>query len=295
MESGEGLKFEAQKSQPKVERVTITDLRPVTPERGGSVLVLQRNAKDKDNRKLPKDSPDFGKLDAGEPEATQAQSKEFFDQIFAELTPEERSTVDILIVGADTTLNMPDGRTSPHKRGFDTAEHVLTGVQDAMKEFSVAQAQLLNKLGKPIELTSGRLKDLKMMEDSPEFVQFLVNKYGSGQEFWNAYESDVEKETRTRMKAEGPVEIADRVGQYMGTLDNAMKLYHQSHPGRRAIVWAVSHYDSISPFLKQKVTGQPLEDYLPVDNRGGVVFNIKPSGESSTQVQGQSYQVNLAK
>ena len=60
---------------PSVERITPADIRPVIPQEDGSVFVLQRNAKDKDNRKLPVESPLFGALDEGEAEATQAQSK----------------------------------------------------------------------------------------------------------------------------------------------------------------------------------------------------------------------------
>ena len=174
MEAAEGLNLEAAATKPKVEKITLADLKPQIPEAGGSVFALQRNAKDKENRKLPVDSPDFGTLDKGEAEATQAQAKQFFDQVFADLSPEDRKTIDVLVVGADTTLNMPGGKTSAHKRGLETAAHVLAGVQASMAENNTEPNQLLNKTGLPIEFTSGRLKDLKMMEESPEFVQFMI-------------------------------------------------------------------------------------------------------------------------
>jgi hypothetical protein len=129
------------------------------------------------------------------------------------------------------------------------------------------------KTGKPIELSSGRLRDLRMFEDSPEFVQFLKNKYGSGKEFWVAYEVAKERETRLAMGAEGPEDIANRVDAYLKVVAKAMKSYTALHPGRRVVVWAVSHYDCISPYVKKQVAQLNetdfLDNYFPIEQGGG--------------------------
>ena len=117
------------------------------------------------------------------------------------------------------------------------------------------------------------MNDLHMLKDSPEFVEFLKNKYGTGHEFWKAYEDDSERKTREAMGAEGPDDIAKRVGEYMGVLANAMEQYHKQHPDRRVIVWVESHYDAISPFIKH-AAGMDNTDYLSVDNGAGVVVKL---------------------
>lgn len=295
MEQVEGLTPEQGTRKPQLERITPADIKPVIPEDGGSVFVLQRNAKDRDNRMLPVESPPFGSLDEGEGEATQAQSKEFFDQIFKDLPPEERAKIDILVVAGNASLRMPSGKRSPHKRSVETAGHILTGIKASIAEFGVNPDQLLNRTGEPIEIINGGLLDLKMFEESPEFVKFLVDKYGDTKELWVAYEEDRDKEVRERMGAEGPEDIADRVGDYIATLENAMKLYHQHHPGRKVIVFANSQYDSISPTLKKYVTGQPMETYLPVDYRGGVAFEVGADGSMSAYIQGYEYPVSFTK
>lgn len=282
-------------SKPPVEKITPADIKPIIPQDNGSVFILQRNAKDKANRKFPAESPLFGALDAGEAEATTAQSKDLFNQIFKDLPPEERAKIDILVVAGNASLRMPDGKNSPHKRSVETAEHILTGINASMAEYGVDASQLLNKSGKPIELSS--LTDLKMWDESPEYVDFLKAKYGYTQEnpqpFWEAYEDDVHKDVREQMGAEGPDDIADRVGGYMGTLTHAMKLYHERHPGRKVVVLANSQYDSISPVIKKYVSGQSMKDYVPVDYLGGVAFNVDPNGQMSANVKGQEYSVSF--
>lgn len=289
-------------ASPKTEKVTSADLKLKVPELGGTVIVLQRNAKDKDNRKLPEGDPRFGALDAGEAEQTQLESQAAFDELLGNMTDEERKTLDILVVAGDSKLFLPDGRRSEHKRAVETADAVLKGIRKAMGKFSITEQQLLNKEGQSIELSSGSLKDLYMLENS-DFVKFLIEKSTKDgvfdeKMFWTFYESDKFAKERMEMKAEGPLDIAKRVNEYMGTVANAMKHYHEKHPGRRVIVWAVSHYDSISPFLKKHVAGMTkqtfLDTYLPVDNRAGVVLNLRKGSLNATaQIKEREYNVSL--
>lgn len=287
----------------RVEGITAADLKPEIPNVGGSVIVLQRNASDRNNRKAPEDSPEFGTLDLGEAEKTRLESKAFFEHVFGALPEEERGTLNILVVAADTKLNLPDGRKSEHKRAVETADQVMAGLKETMSGFSVPDKQLINKTGKPIELSSGRLTALRMLEDSPDFVIFLREKCTTDgifdeQKFWVSYESDEYKKEREQMGAEGPVDIANRVNDYMRVLANAAKSWHRIHPSRRLVVWAVSHYDSISPFVKKNIVRMDeqtlLGTYLKVDSRAGVVFNLGEDGTATTEIKGQKYNASLA-
>lgn len=282
-------------SKPKIEVISPADIKPVIPEDGGSVFVLGINASDRANRKLGVDSPLFGALDEGQAEATEIQYRDFFDGIFKNLPPEERAKIDVLVIAGNANLRMPGGVDNSHKRSMETAGHILAGVRASMAEYGVKPKQLLNKTGEPIELTSGRLVDLTMWEKSPEFVQFLYDKYGDSKELWVAYEEDRHRDVRERMGAEGPNDIADRVGDYMATLDNAIKLYHQNHPGRKVVVILNTQYDSAAPAIKKFISEQPMEDYVQIEKRGGVVLEVGADGSMSTNIQGHEYPVSFSK
>lgn len=280
----------------KVERVTIDDLRPERFENGETEIILQRNAKD--NRD-PNSPIEMGALLPEAAEKVRQHAKKFFEDMFSMLGEDAKIT-DILVVAADTKLETPiDGVKSHHQRAVETAEEVIVGLKEAMEAFSLEQKQLLNKSGKPIQLTSGRLRDLRIFEDSPEFVNFLKEKYGQLKEFWVAYEVDKEKEIRIKMGAEGPEDVADRIDSYLRVLANAAKAYEESHPGRKLIVWAVSHYDTISPYIKKHISQLDEtsfhDDYLPVEQGAGIVMVADKQGNAETKIQGQKYQVSLGK
>lgn len=281
-------------TKPNLKKITPADIKPVVPEDGGSVFVFGINASDKKNRELP-GSHLFGALDEGQAKQTEFQYKNFADRIFEGLPPKERAKIDILVIAGNANLRMPGGVNNHHKRSVETAEHILTGIRDSMAEYGVNSNQLLNKAGRPIELTSGKLIDLEMWEKSPEFVKFLHDKYGDSKELWEAFEEDRHRDVREKMGAEGPNEIANRVGDYMATLDHAMKLYHIEHPGRKVVVILNTQYDSAAPMIKKFVSEQPLEDYLEIEKRGGIVFEVSADGAMSTDIQGHKYPVSFRK
>lgn len=262
-----------------LERICIEDLRPVVPQQGETVMVLQRNAKDD----RTDTSGDYGSL---VPEAAQ-QAREhacrFFRDIFEGLSEEERATIDVMVLASDAALITPSGKNSHHKRGVETAEVVMEGLKAAMKEFSLPEEQILNQ-GRTVEVSE--LRDLRMLEETPKFVQFLVEKYGTGRGFWVAYETDAEKETRIRMGAEGPEEIAERVSYALSVREQIAREYHKAHPGRRLIMWAVSHYDAISPFVKRNIAGMDMSAYLGVDHGAGISLHIDAQGKGTCEIQG---------
>ncbi|MFA7209240.1 MAG: hypothetical protein WC120_03055 [Parcubacteria group bacterium] len=274
----------------EIERITSADLHPKMPEIGGSTIVLQRNAKD-DRRK---DSPDMGALEVGAAEQVRVNAKEFFNKIFGGLNEEERKMIDVMVIASDSTLSTPDGIKNKHQRAVETAGQVMTGLRESMSEFFIADGQLLNNSaaqnGGAIEVSE--LRDLMILEESPEFTQFLIDKYGTGVEFWDAYESDSERETRVEMGAEGPDGIADRVNYALSLQAQIADEYHKANPDRRLIIWAVSHYDSISPFIKRHIAGIDMKKYLPVDQGAGISIGIDKRGKASCEIQGKELSLN---
>ncbi|MBI4276646.1 hypothetical protein HY629_02280 [Candidatus Uhrbacteria bacterium] len=283
---------EEKRELPKVERITIADLAPEMPEIDGTAIILQRNAKD--NRD-PQSPLEMGALIPDAARAVERHTRESIDRMLRALPPEERGAVDFLVVAADTMLDTPiPGVKSHQKRAVATAAHVLAGIQASMTEYGLTPTQLLNKTGKPVELSSGKLRDLRMFEDTPEFVRFLTEKYGTGQAFWAAFENDDERAVREQMGAEGPDDIARRVEHYIALLMRAMTSYHHAHPERRVIVWAVSHYDTISPYVKKSIVGMEKTDYLPVDQGAGIVITVKQNETASTKIQGKMYPMTVS-
>lgn len=279
---------------PKIEKIALQSLEVPIPTLDGSVIIFQRHGKD--NRDPKEILVPLGALMPESIHQIHSRVKESFDRLFAGLTPEERETIDIFVVSSDTSLRLPDKNiTSPRKRAVETAEVVINALQESMKGYALSEEHLLNKTKHPIELKSGIIKDVDILDHSPEFVQFLVDKYGTGQAFWEAYENDKEREKRLQMHAEGPEDVANRIKSYLLKLEHALKSYHQHHPGRRVIVWADTHYDTISAFIKRDVIGMDPHDYLPVENGAGIAIEIDNKNQAKTTIQGQEYHVSLKK
>jgi hypothetical protein len=59
------------------------------------------------------------------------------------------------------------------------------------------------------------------------------------------------------------------------------------------VIWNVSHYDTISTFFKNHVSGIPQKEYVPVDYDGGLSLSISPENEASITIQGKKYPVEL--
>lgn len=275
----------------ELNKVTEADIRPLLPEVDGTVLVLQRNAAD--DREL--NSPDIGRIKPESCKEVKQKAESFFSDMIEKIDQGERDKIDFMIVAGDTTLKTPDGIVSTHKRAAETANIVLEGLKKVMSDNSISEDQIINNTavanGGVIEVSG--LRDLLIMEESNEFVELLKKEYGTGKEFWQAYEEDLKKEEREEMGAEGPSEIADRVRYTLSTLSNISKKYHKDNPGRRLVVWAVSHYDSISPYLKKHVHGVSTEDnYLPIEQGGGITIDVGKDGSANTEISGQTFQIN---
>lgn len=314
---GQHAEFEGE-----IEGITETDLRVVVPEIDGTTFVLQRNAKDERdttllqrNERGERDSEavnTYGALKPEAAEATRASAKEYFDQLLGQLTPEERQELEILVIASDAPLIAPEGEAgefnSPHKRGAETADQVIAGIREALQSAGVDEQRLLNlsefasqteKPGGPVEFD--RLKPLAILDESPEFVKKLKELSGTGKKFWIDYELDTHEAVREAMGAEGVADIAERMRAFLRLIAEGAKHRHLEHPGKRLVIWAVSHYDSISPFVKVRVLDRPATDYLPINAGAGVVLEMSPAadpkqlkpGDMTTQLSGRPFNVDL--
>jgi len=286
---------------PEIKGITERDLRVVLPPIGETTFVLQRNAKDERNP----ESLNYGKLTPEAVEETRNAAKKYFEQLLSGLSPEERKGVEIIIVASDATLIAPEGREydSSHKRALETAAEVMRGTREALEELGLSENQIINHALPAIRARAEEdsrdiaefkeLEPLKILREAPEFVQYLKDKYGVGKEFWVAYEQDIEKAKREELGAEGVEDIAERMRRFVKLLARYGRMMHSRQKDRRLIIWAVSHYDSISPFIKGTVLKKPTTDYLPINAGGGITLEIDKEGKAKTEISDQKFDVKL--
>lgn len=288
----------------KVEKpsdITREDLQPMYIRPGETEIVLQRHGR----YERSSESPNVGSLT---PEAQQSEMSEavsFFRKQLVDIAPQDRDKVDILVVGSDTSYK------GGGKRSTETGNIVLEAARQVLAECGLSEHQIINIRDENIlRGNNGEIRptplirEPKLFDGSPkseEFRQYLEEKYGGNTEygveskFFIAFEGDWEKEKRLELGVEGPEEMADRMQREVNVLARYSRLYHKANPGRRLILWAATHYDTISPFVKLKVIGQGLEDYLGVDYGAGVAIKLDKSGEGVTKLSGKEYPVPVKK
>lgn len=134
------------------------------------------------------------------------------------------------------------------------------------------------------------LTEPKMFTDSTGYLEYLKEKHnGINKDFWIDFESDLSKEKRLELQAEGPDEIVNRAVRYVNVLQRYARYYHTKMPNSRLIIWCGTHYDLISPLVKQKVLNYEKSDLVSVDYCGGMSFIINESNEINTIVNGVTY------
>lgn len=281
--------FENNIIEPKIE-ITMDNLEPEILNEGETEFVVQRHAAD--NRDPHNSSLELGELEAESAEKVRAHSENFFDKIFESLSKEERETVNIIVVAADSKLGPIEGEESDYKRAVETAKQVIAGIKSSTEKYPSKKNPLLNRTGEPIEI-SEKLNDPHFLRKSPEFVEFLTkNEEETGETFWATFESDAKKEVRKSMGAEGPDEIVNRLDEYLQLMKRAMKCHHKKNPESRTIVWIVTHYDTISPYIK-KIADLKKTDFVPVKNGAGIVIKIGKDNEVTTKIAGKNYNISL--
>lgn len=273
-----------------MERINSQSIEAGPISSGGTRILLQRHQeffREKENEHVGHLTPD-GK-ETGEKEAEQ-RIKNLIEQV-----PEtERDNLFFLILASDTTYENGGARS------METADIIAKKIREILIQNSISEENLLNisreyrgsENGAPKPVPS--LREPLMFEESPAFVKFLKEKYPELKDFWIAFETEVEKETREKMGAEGPEEMADRIEKYLKVLKRYSALFHKEKPDSRLIIWCVSHYDTISPWTKKYVLDQSIpENHLPVDYGAGLAIDLDNEGNASVNTEGKKFKLEL--
>lgn len=146
-----------------------------------------------------------------------------------------------------------------------------------------------------------RLREPQLWEpEAADYLAHLLGKYGDAEsgvlstEAWAAHEADAEQQARETAGAEGIHDIIDRTKRTLGFIARYAKIFHANNPHTHLVVWAGTHYDTISPLVKD-ATDTPLDQYIPVANGGGVVIDLPNDGEARLHAQQRTVRLNLGK
>lgn len=265
-------------------RIEKSDIEPLPIKVGETEIVLQRHGV----YERSADSPIIGSLTEKGAEDVYNISRNFFRSLFEGIPQEERSNLDILVIASDTQYR------GGGRRSVETANKVMEAIREELKQFGMNDSQLLNTSGKYRSDEGPRtmpdLREPQMLDNSPEFVAFLKDKYGDlSKEFWLAFEGDIERETRQAMKAEGPDGITDRIKHVIEVLRRYSRMYHAKHPEKRLIIWAATHYDTISPYVKREIIKAGKDAALGVDYGAGISIHVDAGGNLATRISGNDY------
>ena len=283
---------------PSIEK---SDIKPVKIEPGGTAIVLQRHEKYERSRDSDKSGSVF------EEDAAEARKRalDFFTQELAGDTDE--SPIFVLFASSDTQYN------DMGRRSLETAQLAQDACAEAMVAAGVEPNQRIINFSS--DFTTKRFKETdqdirpvtKLREpdifSSADYINHLRDKYGKedgpgtgiSKKAWAAHEADEEKEAREKFGAEGVGEILGRTQKSIHVFEQYAAMFHRSRPNARLVIWATSHYDTISPLVKD-ATGATLKDYVPVDYGAGIVIEVGPgSNEAVFEAQGQKTLLKLGK
>jgi hypothetical protein len=290
---------------PKIEKSDI--VAPEIPE-GGTAIVLQRH----ERYQRARDAENAGSIFPEDAELTRANDEAFFDTVLSE---EGDSETMFLFISSDTQY------AGKGRRSLETAQVAQDAAVAVMERKGIdPKTRIINfnpdfrtnghdETGQAIR-PEKKLREPKMFDETPDFVKELGKKFNppnvqaeidaqrtdvqlSPQAF-AAYEADDPEVVKMREQhgAEGVYDILDRTKKSIRVLERYAQAFHASNPGKRLVIWGASHYDTISPLVKD-ATDTEFDEFVPVDYGAGVVINVPPKGEGETTLEAQGQRIAL--
>lgn len=271
------------------ETIRSVDVRSEALAVGGTEIIVQRHGE----YIRSADDAMVGHLKSRAALEAEKLAENVFGGIVKQIPKGEQGRVEILVAASDT-------KKGTGQRCIETAQRAIDGIKTVLIENNLQINQLLNtqegrfRGGEGPRPTAG-IREPRIFSDSQEFVKFLEEKYGTGQPFWKAFEEDTEADVRKAMGAEGPWELAERLDRFIKALAEYSRLYHKENPGKRLVVWVVTHYDTISPYVKRYLANVGKDKYIPVDYGAGFSINIRPDGVATSKIGETTYPVPTRK
>ena len=194
----------------------------------------------------------------------------------------------ILFTASNTTSNIN------FKRCIETTNIAMELIKEFFQKNNIPVNHIIN-LDENVNYKnsvheSKSLTEPKMFTDNTGYLEFLKTKHnGINKDFWIDFEEDLSKEKREMLNAEGPDQIVNRTTHYIAALQRYSSSFHLKHPNSRLIIWNGTHYDLISPLVKQKILNWEKSAIVNVDYCGGISLILDEFKPTIGIVNGISY------
>lgn len=188
--------------------------------------------------------------------------------------------------------------TSNFKRAKETTNIAMNEVKKFFENNSISSNNILN-----LDLDANYNREVRedkhltepsMFTDSSGYLEYLKEKHGGiNKDFWIDFEGDLSIEKRKKFNTEGPEEIVNRAVRYLNVLKRYSDYFHKKNPNSRLIIWNGTHYDILSPLVKQRILNYDKEDIVKVDNCGGLSVLIDEFNTITINMNGITYPFDL--
>jgi len=280
-------------SEIKIDKIEKSDIIAPQLEVGASVIVFQRHEQYERNSQ----ADNAGSIIPDVIENAKQRDKDFFFEVLA------RDSIDsetmVLFVSSDTQY------AGNGYRSMETAQVAQDAAVEAMSELGINPAERILNFNPAFktnnfEATGQSVRPDKNIREpqifeSMDYVSYLKEKYGGlTPEAWAAHEMDAEKEKREEFGAESVFEMLERTKKSIKIMERYSRVFHANNPNKKLIIWATSHYDTISPLVKD-ATDTGFDTFVPVDYGAGVVIELGKDSEPTLSAQGQKVALKLGR
>lgn len=283
-------------SETQIRKIEKEDIRVPYLENGNSAIVFQRHERYERDAQADNAGSLF-------PEGVQEAFDRdflFFHDLLAQDTKDSETMV--LFVSSDTQY------ANRGYRSLETAQIAEDAAISVMEAAGIDPSTRIINLNSdfktdgfgPTGQTIRPDKNIREPQifDNLDYVDFLKKKYGDKDgltpKAWGAHEMDAEKEKREELGAEGVYDILDRTKKSIAIMERYAGVFHSNNPNKKLLIWVASHYDTISPLVKD-ATGTSFEEFVPVDYGAGVVIELGKNSEPILSAQGEKVTLNLGK
>lgn len=225
------------------------------------------------------------------PESANFQKKvvtSFIDDIKISFTLEDLNNTYFLFTSSNTISN------NSFKRCIETTNIAMDLMKQFLQENHISTNHIMN-LNKDSNYNgsvheSKQLTEPQMLTDSTGYFEFLKEKHhGINLDFWIDFEEDLSKEKREELNSEGPDQIVKRAVWYINILQRYANDFHMKYPNKRLIIWNGTHYDLISPLVKQRILNWEKSDVVNVQYCGGISLILNESNDIIANINGINY------
>lgn len=282
-----------------IPKIETTDISAPHLKTGESAIVLQRH----ERYERDPAASGAGSLVPEHAEKAFERDVAFFSDLFGH-DSDGQETI-LLFVSSDTQY------AGGGYRSLETAQIAQDAAAEVLERLRIDPASRIINLSPNFKIdmfepTGQAVRaDAKIREpqifDTPEYVNFLREKYGKEEgpgmglspRAWAIHEMDAEKDMRERLGAEGVYEVLDRTKKSLGIMARYASIFHAHNSDKKLLIWAASHYDTISPLVKD-ATEVGFGAYVPVDYGAGVVVRLDKDKEPVLEAQNKKVILNLA-